>query len=119
MKKIYSILAASAISTGCLLSTQALAKTYPIYEGNQLYSLKISSVQPAPDGKKGLYVVNFDLLGWQGESMATHTYRIYCPTKTVRNISNGIIRPARTAAQEDAQVWSGDYTLRYVVKTIC
>lgn len=119
MKKIYTALACLAYGLTTLASTQAMAKTYPIYEGNQLYSLKISSVKPAPDGKKGLYVVDFDLLGWQGESMATHTYRVYCPTKTVRNISNGITRPARTAKQEDMQVWSGDYTLRYVVKAIC
>ena len=47
------------------------------------------------------------------------TYRVYCPTKTVRDITEGKIGKSRTAIQEDKQVFGGDNVMRGIVRQIC
>jgi hypothetical protein len=70
---------------------------------------------------KGLLIVNFNY--YSGEYMNDFsydlTYRVYCPTKTVRDITEGKIGKSRTAIQEDKQVFGGDNVMRGIVRQIC
>lgn len=70
---------------------------------------------------KGLYIVNFDFFNTQPgyDFFYTLTYRIYCPTSTVREITDGKIQPSRTAIQEDRLKYAGQQIIRPIVKTIC
>ena len=46
-------------------------------------------------------------------------YRIYCPNKTVRNITNGQWGKARTALAEDNYVFGGKKVITMVVNQVC
>ena len=59
-------------------------------------NIKINQVKP--QDKKGLYIVDFEL---DGESK---TYRMYCPTNTVREITNGSWKKAKKASGNIAYV---------------
>lgn len=67
--------------------------------------------------QKGLYIVNFNYYSYTQDLYLT--YRIYCPTKTVRNISKGIIGVSRTAKQEDQLQFNNDQVLQAISKQIC
>lgn len=70
---------------------------------------------------KGLMVVNFNYYsGEVGNDFSyDFTYRVYCPTKTVRDITEGKIGQSRTAIQEDKQAFGGDNVMRGIVRQIC
>lgn len=70
---------------------------------------------------KGLMVVNFNYYsGEPGYDFSNDmTYRVYCPTKTVRDITEGKIGQSRTANQEDKQEFGGDNVMRGIVRQIC
>ena len=70
---------------------------------------------------KGLFVVNFNL--YNGEPGYDYsydlTYRVYCPTKTVRDITEGKVGKSRTAVQEDRVAFGGENVMRGIVRQIC
>lgn len=70
---------------------------------------------------KGLMVVNFNYYnGEPGQDFSYDmTYRVYCPTKTVRDITEGKIGQSRTAIQEDKQEFGGDNVMRGIVRQVC
>ncbi len=70
---------------------------------------------------KGLLVVSFNYYsGEPGNDFSYDmTYRVYCPTKTVRDITEGKMGQSRTAVQEDKQVFGGDHVMRGIVRQVC
>lgn len=74
-----------------------------------------------PKEPSGLYIVNFAEYGggvgtdYYGE----YTYRIYCPTKMVRDTSSGKMGASRTASQEDSVSFGNARVLRQVINRIC
>lgn len=62
---------------------------------------------------RGLFVVNFNYDGMY------KTYRVYCPTKMVRDISNGAVDASRTATQEDRRFYGNRQVLRAIVRQVC
>lgn len=70
---------------------------------------------------KGLYIVNFDYYDYEISPMYKKklTYRVYCPTKTVRDITSGKIDKARTAIQEDRHYFGNQNVLQAITKQVC
>lgn len=70
---------------------------------------------------KGLYIVNFDYYDYEISPMYKKklTYRVYCPTKTVRDITSGKIDKARTAVQEDRHYFGNKNVLQAITKQVC
>jgi len=62
---------------------------------------------------RGLYIVNFNYYG------AEYQYRVYCPTRQVRNISNGRWGKSRRASTEDRRYFGGDRVLRSALSEVC
>ena len=77
---------------------------------------------PEPD-TPGLFVANFRVTYFAPRGRApvpqSYSYRIYCPTRMVRNIGNGRWDEARKAAAEDAHRFSGLHVVRAVVADVC
>ena len=62
----------------------------------------------------GLYVVDFDK-----DVNSSYTYRVYCPTNTVRNISNNRWGNNKTADAEDRDEFAGEPVLVQVLAYTC
>ncbi|MBK1648564.1 hypothetical protein [Rhabdochromatium marinum] len=77
---------------------------------------------PEPD-KPGLFVAGFRVTYFPPRGRASvpqnYSYRIYCPTRMVRNIGNGRWDDARKAEAEDERRFSGQYVVRAVVADVC
>ena len=74
-----------------------------------------------PQSEDGLYVVDFTVYEESIEpphvaGTWTRTYRIYCPTETVRNITNGEWGEAISASEDRSE---GPGVLPSVVKLTC
>ncbi len=62
--------------------------------GSSQNNLKVTNSYHPKKEPKGLYIVDIEING------VSKTYRIYCPTKMVRDITNGIYGKSRTAHEE-------------------
>lgn len=62
----------------------------------------------------GLYIVDFDK-----DANSSYTYRVYCPTNTVRNVSNNHWGQNKTANAEDQDEFSGEQIMTQVLSYIC
>lgn len=62
----------------------------------------------------GLYIVDFDK-----DANSSYTYRVYCPTNTVRNISNNHWGQNKTAEAEDQDEFFGEQIMTQVLSYTC
>jgi len=62
---------------------------------------------------QGLYIVGFNYAGY------FYQYRIYCPSATVREITNGSWGTARKAYQEDRRNFRNVRVVREAVDYVC
>lgn len=62
---------------------------------------------------RGLYIIEFNYYGVE------YKYRLYCPTKQVRNISGGRWGKSRSAYNEDRRYFDGDRVLRSAYNEVC
>jgi len=62
---------------------------------------------------KSLYIANITV------NNKNKTYRIYCPTEMVRDITNGNWDESRTATDEDKKKFSGNFIVRRTMRRIC
>lgn len=74
-----------------------------------------------PKGEpKGLYIVDFRATSLETNQATDHTYRVYCPTSTVRNITaNQKTGDLMTAVDEDAIAFNNGTVLQKVVQSVC
>ena len=110
MKKL-----AFLIGTGALcLSGAVHAQAY------ERYAVDITNAYHPSREPAGLYVVDFQVTNNDTGNQSLLTYRVYCPTKNVRNISNAASRRVmRTAIKEDAAFFQGIPIMQDIVRTVC
>lgn len=105
LKKITAIIVVATVS--CFLADVASATPGP---NDKLVADKCH--QP-PREPKGLLICGFL---WGGMPLQ---YRVYCPNKTVRNITNGHWGEARTAFDEDYYTFGGSKKFKQVIDEVC
>ena len=74
---------------------------------------KINSWRHLKSESKDLYKANITV------NNKNKTYRIYCPTEMVRDITNGNWDKSRTATDEDKIKFSGNFIVRKAMRKIC
>ncbi|NEV61208.1 hypothetical protein [Thiorhodococcus minor] len=93
-------------------------RTTPHYDDIRLGEVDI----PEPD-KAGLFVARFRVTYYPprgGEPMPqSHSYRIYCPTRMVRNIGNTRWDEARKVEEEDERRFAGIPVVGSIVARVC
>jgi len=75
--------------------------------------INLNSFFHPEDEPKGLYIVNVQI------DNKSKTYRLYCPKKMVRDISNNIYGETRNIEDEDNQVFFGKEVLRKIYEKVC
>lgn len=93
-------------------------RTTPYYD-----DIRLDRVEAPEPGKSDLFIANFRVTyyppnGREPEPQSG-SYRIYCPTRMVRNIGNGTWDDARKVEAEDARRFSGRYVVRAVLAQVC
>lgn len=78
-----------------------------------LKNIKITNYSHPEDEPKGLYIVDLQIGG------RLKTYRLYCPKKMVRDITNNTYGKSRSIEDEDSIVFSGKSVLRKAYQKIC
>lgn len=93
-------------------SAQTSASNYE-YSSSIGYSTEITMIQHPKGEPPGLYVVDFNV------DDVSYTYRIYCPTKMVRNISNNQWRKDNYFREENNKEFNGEPILTGVIDEMC
>ena len=110
MKKLAFLVGAGALCLSGALHAQSYGR----------YNLEITNSYHPSHEPVGLYIVDFQLTNRDTGNQNLFTYRVYCPTKNVRNISNPARQgKMRTAAREDAAYFEGYSIMRGVVQSVC
>ena len=78
------------------------------------YPIIINSYHPQSEPEE-LYIVEFKAQ----ENASVKTYRMYCPTGMVRDISNGSFKKARKAYIEDRVKYDNRMIIRNVFESVC
>lgn len=107
---------------GALLLAAGL--TSPALAGNRIllssqYELLIDNSYAPPAEPPGLYVAEFSVLNTASRQSTSHQYRIYCPTKMVRSVTNGRWSKDAYHTQEDQAAFAGLPVLVNVVANVC
>ena len=109
MKKIIGITVAATLS---FLFPDVARGTNEI--DRQFVSNSIRCHHP-PREPQGLLICGFKIY----DDNVTYTYRIYCPNRTVRNITNGSWDKARTVREEDDFYPEAQGAITIVVNQVC
>jgi hypothetical protein len=75
--------------------------------------VEVTSYIHPPSEPSGLYVVDFNYGG------VGYTYRIYCPSAEVRDITGGHWGKSRKAYQEDSIYFEGARVVRVAYEQVC
>lgn len=95
------------------ISKQSAKKSDALTPSNERNITVLNAVHPTSE-PKGLIVVNFSLDGNK-----SYSYRIYCPTKMVRNVSNNQWGKDKHYIDEDATAFGGYPVLSGVIEQSC
>ena len=110
MKKFAFLIGAGALCLSGALHAQSYEK----------YTVDITNAYHPSREPSGLYVVDFHITNSETGNQNLFTYRVYCPTNNVRNISGPSSRRVmRTAIREDAASFEGMPIMQDVVRTVC
>jgi len=104
-KKIIGI----AVTTAVTFISPNVARSSPGYSP-QIY---VNSCYAPPGSPAGLIICSFSV------NYSQYQYRIYCPNRTVRNITNGSWGQARNVFAEDNFQFGGQGILTRVVNDVC
>jgi hypothetical protein len=88
--------------------------TYELESLKERYPVIINSYHPQSEPEE-LYIVEFKTQ----ENASVKTYRMYCPTGMVRDISNGSFKKARKAYIEDRVKYDNRMITRNVFESVC
>ena len=92
-------------------------EAHPYHE--QRFYVRIYNCHHPPREPNGLFICGFQTWDSYYKIQKSYQYRIYCPTKMVRNTTNGSFGESRYFTDED-RIKFGDYfVIRKVVSNVC
>ena len=83
------------------------------------YTVDVTNAYHPPAETAGLYVVDFQVTSRESGNYRLYSYRVYCPTNNVRDISGSEWGSARIAEEEDRLNFKNYPIMQEVVEDVC